>query len=235
MEQTRPEPPQVPLSTKLWREWFRPLLIVLVVLGSMRSALADWNDVPSGSMLPTIVPGDRLVVNKLAWDLKVPFTLTRIAQWDHPDPGDVVVFFSPADGRRLVKRVIAGPEQQVELREGVLWIDGEPEQLSSLAPGDPRRSLVAPGHEAFLSQALGASHVVLFSGNPSPSRNFGPFLVPPGSYFVMGDNRDDSFDSRYMGAIPRASIIGRAVGVAFSLDRGRYFIPRLDRWFEAVQ
>ena len=225
---------KAPFGERLWREWVRPLMIVFIVLGSMRSALADWNDVPTGSMLPTIIPGDRLVVNKLAWDLKVPFTLTRIAQWDHPDPGEVVVFFSPADGRRLVKRVIAGPGQQVEIRQGVLRIDGETERLAPLAPGDPRSALVEPGQIAFTSDSFGPSHVVLFSESPSPARNFGPVTVPEDSYFVMGDNRDDSYDSRYMGAIPRKAIVGRAVGVAFSLDRGRYFIPRLDRWFEGV-
>lgn len=229
-EQTHPSGGQ-----RFWREWLRPLLIVLVVLGSMRSALADWNDVPSGSMLPTIVPGDRLVVNKLAWDLKVPFTLKRIARWDNPELGDVIVFFSPADGRRLVKRVVAGPGQQIALRDGVLWIDGVEEHLRPLSPSDPRNELVETGHSAFVSESFGPSHVVLFSGIPSPGRNFGPYIVPADSYFAMGDNRDDSYDSRYIGPVHRQAIVGRAVGVAFSLDRGRYFIPRLDRWFEEVQ
>jgi signal peptidase I len=88
-----------------WNEWIKALLIVLVVVGAFRSAVADWNDVPTGSMKPTILEGDRIVVNKLAYDLKVPFTRWGLARWGKPQRGDIVVLFSPADGQRLVKRV----------------------------------------------------------------------------------------------------------------------------------
>ena len=83
--------------------------LMLLVISSLRSALADWNDVPTGSMKPTIQEGDRVVVNKLAYDLKVPFTTTEIAKWGDPKRGDIVVLFSPLDGIRLVKRVVAVP------------------------------------------------------------------------------------------------------------------------------
>lgn len=89
-----------------WRQEIRPLLILALVLFSVRSSLADWNDVPSGSMKPTILEGDRVFVNKLAYDLKVPFTTWHLAEWANPKRGDIVVFFSPRDGTRLVKRVV---------------------------------------------------------------------------------------------------------------------------------
>src|ERR1044072_4562551 len=88
-----------------WRKETRPLLILLWIGFSIRSSLADWNDVPTGSMRPTILEGDRVFVNKLAYDLKVPFTTWRIAEWSNPQRGDIVVFFSPHDGKRLVQRV----------------------------------------------------------------------------------------------------------------------------------
>ena len=90
----------------LWREWVKPLLLIGLVMFSFRSAVADWNDVPTGSMKPTILEGDRIFINKLAYDLKFPFTRWRLAQWKDPAWGDVVVLLSPEDGKRLVKRVV---------------------------------------------------------------------------------------------------------------------------------
>src|SRR5215813_9061460 len=109
-----------------WKKEIRPLLILTLVIFSIRSSLADWNDVPTGSMKPTIVEGDRVFVNKLAYDLKVPFTTWHLAQWDNPHRGDVVVFYSPHDGQRLVKRVIGLPGDTIELRQNGLVINGQP-------------------------------------------------------------------------------------------------------------
>src|SRR6201996_5551554 len=120
-------------STKLrskmatwWRKEIRPLLILALIVFSIRSSLADWNDVPTGSMLPTILEGDRIFVNKLAYDLKIPFTTTRLWTWDKPARGDVIVFSTPADGQRLVKRVIAAPGDRIELRNDRLYLNGSP-------------------------------------------------------------------------------------------------------------
>src|SRR5437870_13485579 len=87
----------------------RVFLAMLLIVSSLRSALADWNDVPTGSMKPTIQEGDRVVVNKLAYDLKVPFTMIEVLKWSDPKRGDIVVLFSPVDGTRLVKRVVGIP------------------------------------------------------------------------------------------------------------------------------
>src|ERR1017187_10571202 len=97
------------------RQEIKPLLILVLVMCALRSAIADWNDVPTGSMKPTILEGDRVFVNKLAYDLKVPFTTWHLAQWDNPKRGEVVVFFSPTDGVRLVKRVVGLPGDRIEL------------------------------------------------------------------------------------------------------------------------
>src|ERR1043166_6174706 len=87
----------------------RVFALMLLVVASLRSALADWNDVPTGSMKPTIQEGDRVVVNKLAYDLKVPFTTIEVAKWGNPQRGDIVVLFSPVDGVRLGKRAVGLP------------------------------------------------------------------------------------------------------------------------------
>src|SRR3954466_10033334 len=110
---------------KLLKEEVLPLAILAVVLFSIRSSLADWNDVPTGSMKPTILEGDRVFVNKLAYDLKVPFTTLHIAEWSAPRRGDIVVFYSPKDGRRLVKRAVGLPGDMIELRDDQLFINSE--------------------------------------------------------------------------------------------------------------
>src|SRR6478752_8277974 len=109
-----------------WRQEIRPLLLLLLVMCSIRSSLADWSDVPTGSMKPTILEGDRVFVNKLAYDLKVPFTTWHLAEWSNPRRGEIVVFYSPHDGKRLVKRVVGVPGDTIELRHDTLLLNGKP-------------------------------------------------------------------------------------------------------------
>src|SRR3954469_6992052 len=116
----------------LWREWIRPLALPLLLVAGAKSALADINYVPSGSMKPTILEGDVLFVNKLAYDLKVPFTTHHLAQWSNPAHGDIVVCFAPDDGTRLVKRVVGLPGDTIELRHNSLLLNGRPVTYSAL-------------------------------------------------------------------------------------------------------
>jgi signal peptidase I len=219
-----------------WRKEIWPLLIVALVLFSVRSSLADWNDVPSGSMNPTIIEGDRIFVNKLAYDLKVPFTTWHLAQWSNPQRGDIVVFFSPYDGTRLVKRVIGLPGDTVELRKDELIINGKPVNYAPLSPevsvqlpvAEQDRSLFATEH------LPGHSHAVMAIPEIPAKRTFGPVHVPAGSYFMMGDNRDNSFDSRYYGAVSRDRIVGKATDVVYSVDKNDYWLPRSQRFFRSL-
>jgi signal peptidase I len=121
-------------SLKWWRESAKPMLIMLLVMFAFRSAIADWNDVPTGSMNPTIMEGDRVFINKLAYDLKFPFTTWHVAQWGDPKRGEIVVFFSPADEKRLVKRVVGLPGDRIELVGNQLLVNGEPVKYEPLAP-----------------------------------------------------------------------------------------------------
>jgi signal peptidase I len=210
----------------------RVFALMLLVVSSLRSALADWNDVPTGSMKPTIQEGDRVVVNKLAYDLKIPFTTYEVAKWSDPRRGDIVVLFSPADGVRLVKRVVALPGDKVQLINNELIINGKKQAQSASAwPLDD----LEQGRVYVVEENLdGHEHKLMVSPQIPAMRSFGPVTVPPGQYFVMGDNRDNSNDSRYIGFIPRRRIVGKALAVAFSLDRKHYYIPRLDRFFKGL-
>src|SRR5512132_1022039 len=111
----RPNVKRLRMNAKKIGTEIKGFLVILLIVSSMRSALADWNDVPTGSMKPTIQEGDRVVVNKLAYDLKVPFTTIELLKWADPQRGDIVVLFSPQDGTRLVKRVVAVPGDTVAM------------------------------------------------------------------------------------------------------------------------
>ena len=221
------------LGRYLWREWIRPLALPFLLITAAKSALADINYVPSGSMKPTILEGDVVFINKLAYDLRVPFTFARLAKWAEPARGDIVVCFAPDDGTRLVKRVVGQPGDTVELRNDVLFLNGAAVPYAAL-PASATRDL-EPAERAsaiFARETLGArAHAVMALPTRPALRSFGPARVPAGHYFMMGDNRDNSRDSRFFGFMPRREIIGEAKGVAVSADLAHWLRPRFDRFF----
>jgi signal peptidase I len=206
----------------VWNEWLKPILVVMAIILPFRSAIADWYEVPTGSMKPTIVEGDRIFVDKLAYDLKLPFTTMHLAHWADPTRGDIVVFYAPDDGIRLVKRVVGVPGDKIELRADVLYVNG-------VAAAYRRAGSAAEGAIA-AEESLGQRpHAVMFQPGMAAYRTFGPVQVPPGEYFMMGDNRDNSRDSRYFGFVPRAAIVGRATRVIVSLNPADHYLPRSGR------
>jgi len=214
----------------------RIFIIMLLVVSSLRSALADWNDVPTGSMKPTIEEGDRVVVNKLAYDLKVPFTTIELVKWSDPKRGDIVVLFSPQDGTRLVKRVVALPGDKIEMRDNQLFVNNTPANLSSneIPRDDEEQGMSFVVDETLGDQKHKVTHKVMFTPQINAQRSFGPLVVPKGQYFVMGDNRDNSNDSRFIGYIDRQRIVGKALAVAFSFDRNHHYAPRFNRFFHSI-
>ncbi len=213
----------------------REMVVVLVLFLSFRSAVADWYDVPSGSMEPTILTGDRIFANKLAYGLRVPFTFTWIAEWAEPAPGEIVIVHSPSDGARLVKRLIAGPGDVVEMRDNRLVINGVPVTYGSLSE-DAVKSFEGREGRLFAEETLNSrAHAVMEIPGTRAARTFAPILIPEGKYFVMGDNRDQSGDSRYFGFVSRDRIVGRSSAVAMSLDPERYYLPRWGRFFSALR
>src|SRR5947209_6851030 len=146
-------------------------LVILLIVSSMRSALADWNDVPTGSMKPTIQEGDRVVVNKLAYDLKVPFTTIEVLKWSDPQRGDIVVLFSPVDGTRLVKRVIAVAGDRVAMLNNQLYVNGVAAQVAPLQ--GPPITDDEQGMAWITDETLGGrKHKVMFTPQISALRSF---------------------------------------------------------------
>jgi signal peptidase I len=226
----------VKFISKLWKEWRITIFFVIFVIIPVKSSLADWNWVPTGSMNPTILEGDLIYVNKLAYGLRFPLTFYRLAKWSDPKRGDIVVCFSPEDESRLVKRIVAIPGDRVEMKNNVIFLNGRPltytkidskyaEQLTSRLKN---RSILAT------ENLDGTRHPVMSVPSISAIRNFGPITVPQDKYFVMGDNRDNSRDSRYFGFVNRKAIIGEAKGVILSFDITDKFQPRLRRFFSSV-
>lgn len=215
----------------LWREWIRPFGLFFLIVAPLKSAVVDWNWVPSGSMKPTILEGDLVFIDKLAYDLRVPFTTTRLAEWGAPARGDVVVCFSPADGTRLVKRVIGLPGDTIETRNNVLFVNGQAQSYSQVQATRYVRDVFEDTNPLIAIEHLEAhEHLVMVLPNRPALRSTAPFVVPDDHYFMMGDSRDNSTDSRFFGAVPRRDIIGRATGVLVSFDPQRFLLPRFSRW-----
>lgn len=186
----------VPGKSRL-RQNLESLAVALLVALAIRATIVEAFWVPSGSMLPTIQIGDHLFVNKLAYGFHfdIPFTgiVMPVVQWSHPRRGDIVVFVSPSDGKTdLIKRVVAVAGDKVEIRRKRLLINDQP-------ASEPY------AHYKFPQDVNGV-----------PRDNFGPVVVPAGKFFVMGDNRDESLDSRYWGFADERSIKGRATFVYWS-------------------
>lgn len=220
----------------LWRTWIKPVVVVIVVTSVVRSAVADWNVVPSGSMRPSIVEGDRIWVNKLAYGLRVPFTTCELLSWAGPRRSDVVVFFAPGSGKRMVKRVIGLPGDTIELRGNRLIINGQSARY--FHGGDiftDQLELDELRHHSIFTEDLeGRSHPVMITPRAASRRYLSPVTVPQGHYFVMGDNRDRSRDSRWFGFVPREQIVGRSSWIILSLDPDNYYLPRRDRFFRSL-
>ena len=222
-------------AIRLWR-WCRPIAIIVLVLTSFRSAVADWNDVPTGSMKPTILEGDRILVNKLAYDLKLPYTNWCLIEWGQPDRSDIVILYSPKDGTRLVKRVIAVPGDRIEMRNNHLLINGEAASYSPLEQDtiDQIDKDQQPSYQFASEDIAGQAHPVMVTPGCRAPRSFGPTTIPEGQFFVMGDNRDASADSRVFGFVDRELIVGRATRVALSVDPDNNYLPRWDRFLRPL-
>lgn len=213
----------------VWRE-YRSLVLLIILMSVFRSSLADWNEVPTGSMLPTIVQGDRIYVDKLAYDLNLPFTHYSLAHFADPERGDIIVFDSKRSGKRLVKRVVALPGDSVQMRNKQLFING-----LAVSYDTPKAvfGLALPYIE-MQEYLLALAHTIRVMPIPTGGDSFDIINIPDGYYFALGDNRDNSADSRVIGLIPRKEIIGRARRVVMSLNYDNYYIPRKKRFWKTL-
>jgi len=185
--------------------WITELIVIVIIVLLIRAFVAQAYNIPSGSMQPTLLVGDFILVNKLVY------------RFSEPQRGDIVVFKYPIDPNiDFIKRIIALPGEEVEVRNNQVFINGKPLPLIEVGRGEENgvRKVI---YEEVLPE--GKKHKVQFYEDfPFSKRDFGPVVVPPNHYFVMGDNRDNSEDSRYWGFVPRENIVGKAFVIYFSGD-----------------
>ncbi len=202
-------------------------IIFLLLMSVFRSAFADWYTVPTGSMQPTIKEGDRIVVNKMAYDIKLPFSQISLLTTGEPQRGEIVVFESQTAKNRLIKRVIGLPGDVIEMSNERLFINGKAlnYQLSQ-----------QHAQQVFAIETLGTiKHSIRIDQSQSNQlSSFDAVTVPENSYLVLGDNRRNSADSRVYGFVPRHELKGKATSIAFSLNYENHHLPRTNRFFEDI-
>lgn len=208
--------PRDPVIIEYSRSLFPVLLIVLL----FRSFLFEPFKIPSGSMIPTLLIGDFIVVNKFAYGLRLPVLNTKFVSIGDPQRGDVVVFRYPVDPAvNFIKRLVGLPGDTINYRDKKLFINGElvPAESQGYYRTDDIKCATPAPDAVRVTEALGdVSHDILLHGG-SGSRD-GQWIVPEGHYFVMGDNRDRSNDSREWGFIPQENFMGKAVGIWLNFD-----------------
>jgi len=191
------------------REYTEAIVIALLLALFVRTFIVQAFKIPSGSMLPTLKIGDYLLVNKFIYGIKMPFTGTILIPVHEPKPNDIVVFKFPKDPRLdYIKRVIGVPGDQVEIRQKKIFVNGKPFADRHGVHQDPMilpSSLINP--DIF--------HTWEIQGNRD---QFGPIQVPEGKIFVMGDNRDNSYDSRFWGLVDQKAVLGKALIIYWSWD-----------------
>ena len=209
---------QLPVLVEYARSFFPVVFIVLV----LRSFLFEPFRIPSGSMMPTLLVGDFILVNKFAYGVRLPVLNTKIIENGQPRRGDIVVFRFPKDPTvDYIKRVIGLPGDRIGNYHKQIFINGVPMAQTPdgrYAGGTQGESMTG---EPLLTEDLQALRHQILIRSQDPSAREGEFLVPEGHYFVMGDNRDNSNDSRFWGAVPEANLVGRAFFIWMSWDSGR--------------
>ena len=191
------------------RSFFPVLLFVLVI----RSFIFEPFRIPSGSMRPTLLEGDYIFVTKFAYGLRLPVTHAEILETGSPERGDVVVFRKPQDPSiNYIKRVIGLPGDTIEYRNHQLVVNGEPVPKRQVPDDD-----VGPSVDKYVEMLGDREHGILVSAY-GPARGEGIYRVPEGEYFMFGDNRDNSEDSRFIGAVPEEYLVGHAVRIWMHMD-----------------
>jgi len=194
------------------REYAEAIAIAFIIALLIRTFIVHPFKIPSGSMLPTLEIGDQIMVNKFIYGAKLPFLRNTIIPGSIPQRGDIIVFIYPQDkSKDFIKRVIALGGEQVEIKDKKIFIDGKHYQDPYGVYND---KITIPGLR--------------------PRDNMKPLVVPPDSLFVMGDNRDDSYDSRFWGVVEQKDIIGKAFIIYWSWN-GNDFRPRWNRIFNLLR
>ncbi|WP_434151832.1 signal peptidase I [Methylocaldum gracile subsp. desertum] len=207
-------PAKEPVIVEYARSFFPIVLIVLL----LRSFLVEPFRIPSGSMMPTLLIGDFILVNKYTYGIRLPVLNTKIVEMGEPERGDIVVFRFPKDPKvDYIKRVIGLPGDRIAYYNKQLYVNGEAIKQTAIAEYQGvGQGSVMNGARLLSEDLKGVNHDILIrEGQPSVQ---GEFTVPEGQYFVMGDNRDNSNDSRYWGTVPESHLVGKAFFIWMSWD-----------------
>lgn len=202
----------------VWREWLEALVVAVLVAGTLRVFIVEPLRIPTASMAPTLEPGDFVLSWKSAYGLRLPFGMEPFAARS-PRRGDVVVFRHPQDDSlSLIKRVVGLEGDRIAIRDGILSINEHPVTATGGTDIQPAAEVIGD-----------TTHWVRSRSGRDEADFFGPVVVPPGHVFVLGDNRGESEDSRFWGAVPLRQIEGRAFVVWFSVQHGPE-VERSIRW-----
>jgi len=203
---------------------FFPVLAVVLLL---RSFLFEPFQIPTGSMIPTLLVGDFILVNKYAYGIRLPVVGTKIVDIGEPRNGDVMVFVPPHENEYFIKRVVGIPGDRVRYQDKELYINNEKQQQTFVAQMPPE----APKYLVYRENLNGVEHLI--HRNPYRDSRSQEWVVPEGFYFMMGDNRDQSSDSRYWGLVSEDKIVGKAVAVWMHKEPGLN-VPGFSRngWIE---
>ena len=207
-----------PILVEYARSFFPVILIVLL----FRSFIAEPFKIPSGSMMPTLLVGDFILVNKFAYGLRLPVLNTKILNVGEPKRGDVFVFRYPKNPKEdYIKRVIGLPGDEITYRNKTLFVNGKEIPESYLGPysGPTEANNRMTGAQVKLENLEGVEHRILEQPNVQVGHE-GTYKVPDGYYFAMGDNRDNSADSRFWGFVPEANLVGKALVIWMNFDDG---------------
>ena len=242
-----------------WQKWLwdnfvslgSALLLVLVI----RSSVIEAFKIPSGSMIPTLLVGDQIFVNKFSYGLRVPFTdwigekPLYFFRTKEPARGDIIVFKYPVDPDiYFIKRVVGIPGDTIEMKNKVVTINGKPFEHSAVPAAridsifksleDSASEYPRDRMDVHFEKFDHETATIMVDKQSYFSENFAPITVPEGQYFVMGDNRDNSKDSRFWGFVPEKNIVGKATFIWLSLDKKPNEFPkglRFERMFTSIQ
>ena len=232
------EPTQEEVATSGWKESFQSIILAILVALTLRAFVIEAFKIPSGSMIPTLAIGDQIFVNKYLYGVRIPFTATRLIEFADPARGDVIVFICPdKPSDDYIKRIVAVDGDTIEVRGGILHINGKEIQRKALGlqqfPERNERGWYPFEADAFEETIDDVTFTVLQAPRQDhPLDDFGPFLVPAGHVFVMGDNRDFSRDSRIFGPVPKENILGRSLFVWWSWGQHGLATERFGTWID---
>jgi signal peptidase I len=213
-----------PIVVEYAKSFFPVLFIVLM----LRSFVIEPFQIPSGSMIPTLEVGDFILVNKYHYGLKLPVVGTKIMENNSPQRGEVMVFIPPHDPRYFIKRVVGLPGDRIDYENKILRINGEQLEVDIVDEVMIETAVGMRSGILFNEQLGYVNHNAQIVTSDSRGSSRTSWIVPPGHYFMMGDNRDNSADSRVWGPVPEENIVGKAIAVWMHKDPG-FNLPSFSR------